>query len=122
MIDSGVQASDRQSITLPIVKKWFVEVSPAKRRFVLVFLPAFVFGIIFSVMIPAQADTASAPGSGDATNLEIGPTMGSVEVDDVGEVPFIAIVVALAASVWLLVSSLGPRGLQILTAIDGRRR
>ena len=103
------------------MKNWFGEVSPAKRRFVLV-LPAIVFGIIFSAMIPAQADTPVAPGSGDATNLEIGPTMSSVEVDDVGEVPFVAIVVALAASVWLLVSSLGPRGLQVLTAIGDRRR
>lgn len=104
------------------MKNWFVEVSPTKRRFVLYLLAAIVFGIVFSVMLPAQAETTAASGSGDTTNLEVGATMNSVEVDQVGDVPFIAIVVALVGSVGLLVSSLGPRGLEVLTAIGEPRR
>jgi hypothetical protein len=73
-------------------------------------------------MIPAQAETAVAPGSGATTNPESGPTPGSVEVDDLSEVPLIVIAVALAVSVGLVMSSLGPRGLAVLTAIGDRGR
>ena len=120
--DNCVQASSRQSITLPIVKEWFVEVSPIKRRFVRFLLPAVVFGIVFVVMIPAQADTPAAADSGATTNLESGSAFGSVEAEDLTQVPFIAIAVALAVSVGLVMSSLGPRGLSVLTAIGDRGR
>jgi hypothetical protein len=104
------------------VKKWSVAASPAKRRFVRFVLPLIVFGIAFTVMIPAQADTAVAPGSGATTDHEGDPTLGSVEVDDLSEGPLIVIAVALAVSVGLVMSSLGPRGLAVLTAIDDRGR
>jgi hypothetical protein len=90
-------------------------------RFVRFLLSAVVFGIVFIGMIPAQADTA-APESGATTNLESGPAFGSVEVDDLSHVPFIAIAVALAVSVGLVMSSLGPQGLAVLTAIGDRGR
>jgi hypothetical protein len=120
MTDNGVQAWSGQSITLPIVTQSFVEVSPAKRRFVRLLLSAVVFGIVCIVIIPAQADTAA--GSDATANLESGPTFSSVEVDDLTQVPFIAIAVALAASVGLVMSSLSPRGLAVLTAIGDRGR
>lgn len=122
MIDNGVQASGERSITLVIVKRWFVSDSPAKPRFVRFLLPVIVFGIVFTAVIPARADKVGAPGSGATTNLESGSTIGSVDVDDLGEVPLIVIAVALTASVGLVISSLGPRGLAVLTAIGDRGR
>jgi hypothetical protein len=122
MIDNGLQVSGGRSITPLIVEEWFVAVGPAQRRFVRFILPLIVFGIVFAVMIPAWADTAVPPGSGAMTNPENGPTLGSVEVDDHREVPLIVIAVALAASVGLVMSSLGPRGLAVLTAIGDRGR
>ncbi|HUP14438.1 MAG TPA: hypothetical protein VM848_00020 [Acidimicrobiia bacterium] len=104
------------------MKECFVEVSPAKPRFVRFLLPAVVFGIVLIVMIPAEADTPAEADSGATTNLESGPAFGSVEVDDLTQVPFIAIAVALALSVGLVMSSLGPRGLAVLTAIGDRGR
>jgi hypothetical protein len=121
MIDNGLQVSGGRSITPLIVKRWFVAVSPVKRRFFRFVLPLIVLGVVFTVMIPAQADSAVASGSG-ATNPESGPTLGSVEVDDLSEVPLIVIAVALAVSVGLVMSSLGPRGLAVLTAIGDRGR
>jgi hypothetical protein len=122
MIDNGVQAAGGRPITLLIVKRWFVSVSPAKRRFVRFLLPVVVFGVVFTAMIPARADTVVAAGSGATNNLESGSTIGSVEVDDLGEVPLIVIAVALTVSVGLVISSLGPRGLAVLTAIGDRGR
>ena len=104
------------------MKSKLAEVSPAKRRLVRFLLPAVVFGVVFIVMIPARADTVAATGSGASTNVESGPAFVPVEVDDLTQVPFIAIAVALAGSVGLVVSSLGPRGLAVLTAIGDRGR
>lgn len=104
------------------MEKWYVAVSPAKRRFVRFLLPVIVFGIVFTVMVPVQADTVVVPGAGATTHLESGPTFGSVEVDDLREVPLIVIAVALAVSVGLVMSSLGPRGLAVLAAIGDRGR
>jgi hypothetical protein len=120
MNDNGVQSSGRRSITLLIVKKWFVAVSPTKRRFVRLLLLVIVFGIVFTLMIPARADTAVAPASGATANLESGSTIGPVEVDDLTEVPLAVIAIALALSVGLVMSSLGPRGLALMTAIGDR--
>jgi hypothetical protein len=119
MNDNGVQASGRRSITLLIVKKRFVAVSPTK-RFVRLLLTVIVFGIVFTLMIPARADTAVAPASGATANLESGSTIGPVEVDDLTEVPLAVIAIALALSVGLVMSSLGPRGLALMTAIGDR--
>jgi hypothetical protein len=99
-------------------------------------VPVIVFGLAFGVMIPARSVTVLASettaGTADAANPEIGTTLGSVEVDQLagdpslphhlGEVPLIAIVAALALSIGLLVSSLGPRGLTVLMAIGDRGR
>ena len=77
-----------------------------------------MFVVAFSVMTSAQADTVVPPGSGDTNNLEIGPNLGG----PVGEVSLVAIGLALAISVGLLLSSLGPRGLTMLTTIGNRGR
>ncbi len=122
MADNGVQASSRQSIAFLIVNQSSAEISPVKRLFVRFLLPAVVIVGVFIVVIPAQADTATAAGSGATTNLESGPAFGSVEVRDLTAVPFIAIAVVLAVSVGLVISSLGPRGLAVLTAIGDRGR
>ena len=122
MIDNGLQVSGGRSITPLIVEEWFVAVGPAQRRFVRFTLVLIVFCIVFTVMIPARADTPVPPGSGAMTNPENGPTLGSVEVDDLREVPLVVIAVALAVSVGLVMSSLGPRGLAVLTAIGDRGR
>jgi hypothetical protein len=121
-IDNGLQVSGGRSITPLIVEQWFVAVGPAQRRVVRFIVPLIGFGIVFAVMIPARADTAVPPGSDAMTNLESGSTFGSVEVDDLREVPLIVIAVALAVSVGLVMSSLGPRGLAVLTAIGDRGR
>ena len=104
-----------------MVTKWVVAVSPSKRRIVRLLLPVLVLGIVFTVMISASADTV-APGSGAVTNLESGSTFGAPEGDELREVPFIVIAVALIVSIGLVMSSLGPRGLAVLVAIGDRGR